>query len=155
MLPLMPWFALLLMLQTVSGLVFCFSSGSGTASQKRRHHVPVTICICCALRNNVPPRRHRFHVRSHRCLAIVHHYRIPIGPMLIPSNAATLSRFFISDMPFLGTWFPVLASSIALGGFFQGLSGSIMFTYLSRSVRPAEQNLSIGPRSRLTGCPPC
>jgi sugar phosphate permease len=41
----------------------------------------------------------------------------------------------------------VLAVAIGLRGFFQGLSGLIMFTYLSRSVRPSEQGLSIGLRS--------
>ena len=62
-------------------------------------------------------------------------------------GAVILSIIFISNTPFLGVWFPLLAASIALRGFFQGLSGPIMFTYLSRSVKPAEQGLSIGLRS--------
>jgi MFS family permease len=61
--------------------------------------------------------------------------------------AVTLSIVFIAVTPVLGSWFPVLAIAIGLRGFFQGLSGPIMFTYLSRSVRPSEQGLSIGLRS--------
>jgi sugar phosphate permease len=61
--------------------------------------------------------------------------------------AVTLSIVFITATPLLGSWFPVLAVAIGLRGFFQGLSGLIMFTYLSRSVRPSEQGLSIGLRS--------
>lgn len=62
-------------------------------------------------------------------------------------SAVTLSIVFIAVTPILGTWFPVLAAAIGLRGFFQGLSGPIMFTYLSRSVKPSEQGLSIGLRS--------
>jgi MFS family permease len=76
------------------------------------------------------------------------------GPMekLFPAkwmylSAVTLSVIFITATPVLGSWFPVLAAVIALRGFFQGLSGPIMFTYLSRSVKPSEQGLSIGLRS--------
>jgi MFS family permease len=61
--------------------------------------------------------------------------------------AVTLSIVFITATPLLGTWYPILAITIGLRGFFQGLSGPIMFTYLSRSVRPSEQGLSIGLRS--------
>lgn len=61
--------------------------------------------------------------------------------------AVTFSIVFITMTPLLGSWFPVLAVAIGLRGFFQGLSGPIMFTYLSRSVRPSEQGLSIGLRS--------
>ncbi|MGE5537190.1 MAG: MFS transporter [Gemmatimonas sp.] len=62
-------------------------------------------------------------------------------------GAVALSIVFICVTPLLGTWYPVLAVFIALRGFFQGLSGPIMFTYLSRSVKPTEQGLSIGLRS--------
>jgi MFS family permease len=61
--------------------------------------------------------------------------------------AVTLSIVFICATPLLGTWYPLLAAAIGLRGFFQGLSGPIMFTYLSRSVSDSEQGLSIGLRS--------
>lgn len=62
-------------------------------------------------------------------------------------SAVVLSIVFIAVTPMLGSWFPLLAVIIGLRGFFQGLSGPIMFTYLSRSVKPSEQGLSIGLRS--------
>jgi MFS family permease len=62
-------------------------------------------------------------------------------------SAVALSIVFIAVTPMLGSWFPLLAVILGLRGFFQGLSGPIMFTYLSRSVKPSEQGLSIGLRS--------
>ena len=62
-------------------------------------------------------------------------------------GAVILSIIFIAVTPLLGSWFPVLATVIGLRGFFQGLSGPVMFTYLSRSVKPSEQGLSIGLRA--------
>lgn len=70
-----------------------------------------------------------------------------VPPKWMYLAAVTLSITFISATPLLGGWYPVLAVAIALRGFFQGLSGPIMFTYLSRSVSPSEQGLSIGLRS--------
>jgi MFS family permease len=69
------------------------------------------------------------------------------SPKWMYLSAVTLSIVFISSTPLLGNWYPVLAACIGLRGFFQGLSGPIMFTYLSRSVSPSEQGLSIGLRS--------
>jgi sugar phosphate permease len=62
-------------------------------------------------------------------------------------GATALSVAAIMSTPLLGTWFPVLAAVMVLRGFFQGVSAPVMFTYMSRSVAPSEQGLSIGLRS--------
>jgi sugar phosphate permease len=62
-------------------------------------------------------------------------------------GATGLSVAFIMATPLLGTWYPLLAAVIALRGFFQGISAPVMFTYMSRSVPPGQQGLSIGLRS--------